>query len=101
MTLLEYQNKKTFLQKAIFQIDLKKFLWLKELKKLWRWHVIAELKGEEIVGTFHEKILQKKKKIQKKFRLVKVIKRKDDKLYIKSKSYDSSFNSLIDKKDII
>ena len=30
----------------------------------------------------------------------KVIKRKDDKLYIKWKGFDSSFNSWIDKKDM-
>ena len=32
--LLEYQNIKTFLQKAMFQIGLKKLLWLKKLKSL-------------------------------------------------------------------
>ena len=31
----------------------------------------------------------------------KVIKRKDDKLYVKWKGYDNSSNSWIDKKDII
>ena len=31
----------------------------------------------------------------------KVIKRKGDKLYIKWKDYDSSFNSCIDKKEIV
>ena len=30
-----------------------------------------------------------------------MIKRKDDKLYVEWKCYDSSFNSCIDKKDII
>ena len=29
------------------------------------------------------------------------MKRKDDKLYVKWKDYDSSFNSWIDKKDIV
>ena len=31
----------------------------------------------------------------------KVIKKKDDKLYVKWKGYDSSFNSWIDKKDLV
>ena len=35
---------------------------------------------------------------QKEFRIEKVIKRKGDKLYVKWKSYDSSFNSWIRKK---
>ena len=32
--LLEFQNIKTIWQKAMFQISLKKFLWLKSLKKI-------------------------------------------------------------------
>ena len=35
------------------------------------------------------------------FKVEKVIKKKDDKLYIKWKGYDGSFNSWIDKKDIV
>ena len=38
---------------------------------------------------------------QKDFRIGKVIRRKGDKLYVKRKDYDSSFNSWIDKKHII
>ena len=34
VVLLEYENIKTFLQKAMSQIGLKKFLWLKKLKTL-------------------------------------------------------------------
>ena len=44
---------------------------------------------------------EKRKKIQKEFRLENVMKRKGDKLYVKWKGYDSSFNCWIDKKDII
>ena len=47
----------------------------------------------------YEKELQKT--TQKKFRVEKVIKRKDDKLYVKWKGYDSSFNSWIYKKGSI
>ena len=54
--------------------------------------------GEEIFGTFHEKLLQKTN--QKEFRTEKVIKRKGNKLYVKWKGYDNSFNSWIDKKDV-
>ena len=36
-----------------------------------------------------------KRQINKKFRIEKVIKKKGDKLYVKWKGYDSSFNSLI------
>ena len=42
-----------------------------------------------------------KKTNQKEFRVAKVIKRKGNKLYVKWKGYDSSFNSCIDKKDVV
>ena len=41
-----------------------------------------------------------KKTSQKECGIEKVIKRKDDKLYVKWKGYDNTFNSWIDKKDI-
>ena len=51
-------------------------------------YIISNLNGEEIVGTLHEKELQKKAN-EKEFRVEKVIKRKGDKLYVKWKGYDS------------
>ena len=39
------------------------------------------------------------KRHQKEFRVEKVIKRKGDKLYVKWKGYDNSFNSWINKKN--
>ena len=61
-------------------------------------HVINDLNGEEITGTFYEKELQKT--YQQEFRIEKVTKRKGNKLYVKWKGYDKSFNSWIDKKKI-
>ena len=79
----------------MFQIGLKKVLWLKNLNKLCHWtYVISDLKGKEVVGKFYEKELQKSN--QKEFRMGKVIKRKDIKLYAKWKGCDGSFNSWID-----
>ena len=57
------------------------------------------MNGEPITGSFYEKELQKT--IQGKFRKEKVIKRKGDKLYVKWKGYDNTFNSWIDKKDAV
>ena len=37
---------------------------------------------------------------QKEFRIEKVLKKKGDKLYVKWKGYDNSFNSWIDKKTL-
>ena len=62
-------------------------------------YVINDLNGKEIVGTFYENKLQKTN--QKGFTIEKLIKRKGDKLYVKWKGYDHSFNSWIDKKDIL
>ena len=62
-------------------------------------YVLNDLTGEEIIGTFYENELQKTN--QKKFRIEKVLKKKGDKLYVKWKGYDNSFNSWIDKKDIV
>ena len=62
-------------------------------------YVINDLNGEEITGTFYENELQKTN--QKEFRIEKVIKRKRDKLYVKWKGYDNSFNSWINKNDLI
>ena len=61
--------------------------------------VISDLNGEPITGSFYEKELQKTS--QEKFTIEKVIKRKGDKLCVKWKGYDNSFNSWIDKKDIV
>ena len=62
-------------------------------------YVINDLNGEEIIGIFYKKELQKTN--QKEFRIEKVIKRKGGKLYVKWKGYDNSFNSWIDKKDLV
>ena len=43
-------------------------------------YVISDLKGREIVGTFHKKELQKSNR--KEFRVEKVMKKKGDKLYV-------------------
>ena len=54
-------------------------------------YVINHLNGEEITESFYVKELQKTN--QKEFRIYKILKRKGDKLYVKWKGYDNSFNS--------
>ena len=73
---------------------------IKKVKNTVPWtYVISDLNGEEIIGTFYEKELQKTN--QKEFRIEKVLRKKDEKLYAKWKGYDNSFNSWIDKKDLV
>ena len=62
-------------------------------------YIIVNLNGEEIIGTFHEKELQKTN--QEDFRIEEAIKKKGNKLYVEWKVYDNSFNSWIDKKDLV
>ena len=73
---------------------------IKRIKYTVPWtYVIDDLNGKEITGTFYEKELQKID--QQEFRIEKVIKKKDDKLYVKWKRYDNSFNSWINKKNLV
>ena len=62
-------------------------------------YIISDLNGEEITGSFYEIELQKTS--QEEFRIEKIRKRKGDKLYVTWKGYDNSFNSWINKKDLI
>ena len=59
-------------------------------------YIIRYFNEEEIVGTFHKMELRKTN--QKEFRTEKLIRRKGDKLHVKWKGYNNSFNSWIDKK---
>ena len=49
-----------------------------------------------LLEVFMKKKMQKTN--QKGFRIEKILKRKGDKLYVKWKGYDNSFNSWINKK---
>ena len=61
--------------------------------------MISYLNGEPIFRNFYEKELQKTS--QEKLRIEKVLKRKGDKLYVKWKGYNNSFNGWINKKDLV
>ena len=89
-----YASSKEFLD---IQATIECVFTLKLLRDMTR--TCNDLNGEEIIRTFFERELQKTD--QQKFRMEKVIKKKDDKLYVKWKGYDSSFNSWIDKKDLV
>ena len=58
-------------------------------------YVISDLNSEEIVGSFYGKELQKTN--QKKCR-IEMIQKKGNKLYVKWKGYNNSFNSWTNKK---
>ena len=69
---------------------------IKEIKNTVPWtYGINDLNGEQIIGPFHEKELQKTN--QEEFRIEKVIKKKRNKLYVKWKGCDNLFNSITNK----
>ena len=73
---------------------------IKKVKSTVPWtYVINDLNGEEIIGSFYERELQKTN--QEEFRIEKVIKRKGKKIYVKWKGYNNSFNSWIDKANLV
>ena len=65
---------------------------IKKVKNTIPWtYVISDLNSEEIVGTSYEKKLQKTSQVE----------RKGNRLYVKWNGYDNSFNSQINKRDIV
>ena len=69
---LQYQNTKTFLPKAVFQIGLEKFLSLQNLKTLCRPHILLViLTKNKFLERFTKKNCKKTK--QKEFRVEKLI----------------------------
>ena len=82
ITIEEYQNIKIF---PYFPNCLEIFV-IKNVKNtVLQTCVISDLNVEEIFETFYEKELQKTN--QKETRLKKVIKKEDDKLYVKWKGF--------------
>ena len=62
-------------------------------------YIVNDLNGEETIGSFYEKEMQKTS--LEEFRIEKVLKKKGDKLYVKWKGNNNSFNRWINKKDLI
>ena len=98
--MLGFQNSKNFLLKRYSQNWSDEVFIIRKIKNTVPWtYVISDLNGEPITGSFYEKELQKTN--QKEFRIENVIKRKVNKLYVKWKGYDNSFNSWINKKYLV
>ena len=77
-----------------------KFFVISKIKNTVPWtYVVNDLNGEKIIGTFYEKELRKTN--QQQFRIEKVLKRQGDKLYVKCKVYNNSYNSWINKEDVL
>ncbi|XP_070168346.1 uncharacterized protein [Polyergus mexicanus] len=78
----------------IFVID-------KVFKNIPPYYHIKDMKGEEIKGTFYEQELQKTKIPTNIYLVVKILKRKGNKVYVKWLGFDNTHNQWINKKDLI
>ena len=68
---------------------------VKKVKNNLPWiYVIRDLNGEQIVGSFYEKELQKTKKVIKRQTM------KSNKLYVKWKGYNDKEDTIISKSEI-
>ena len=95
--MLEFQNIKTIFAKRYVPNWSEEVFVVSKIKNTASWtYVISDLNGELIAKTFYQKYFQKTS--QEKIRILKVLKQKGDRLLVKLKRYDKSFNSWIDKK---
>ena len=59
------------------------------------------MNDEIIEGQFYTKELQLTKNTTGEYIIEKILKTKNNKIYVKWRGYDNSFNSLIDKNNVI
>ena len=58
----------------------------------------SDLNGEKVDAIYENEV---QKTNQKEFKIENIIKRKGDTLYVKWRGYNNSFNSWINKKDLL
>ena len=88
------------MKKAAYQIGLKQVFLIAKIKyTILRTYVISDLKMKNLLQFFMKENC--KKQIKKSLELKKLIKRKGDRLYVRWKGNDNSFNSWINKKEIV
>ena len=63
------------------------------------YYYLKDLNNEKLQGTFYEQELQKTKQDDS-YTIEKILKTNKDKIYVKWRGYDSSFNSWIDKNTV-
>ena len=82
--------------------------WSEELFKIYDINIpdvimykLKDMNDEIIEGSFYEKELQKSKNTTGEYIIEKMIKTKNNKIYVKWRGYNNSLNSWIDKNNII
>ena len=95
----EYQKYKNIFAKRYTPNWSEEVFIVSKIKNTVPWiYIISRLNGEPITGSFYEQGLQKTNK--KEFTTENIITRTGDKLYVKWKGSDNSFNSWNNKKDL-
>ena len=95
-------------RRDIFDKPTGNIKWSEELFKIYDINIsdvimykLKDINDEIIEGSFHEKELQITKNTTEEYIIEKIIKTKNNKIYAKCRGYSNSFNSWIDKNDII
>ena len=95
-------------RRNIFDKPSENIKWSEELFKIYDINIsdvimykLMDMNDETIEGSFYEKELQKTKNTTGEYIIEKTIKTKNNKIYVKWRGYNDSFNSWINKNDII
>ena len=95
-------------RRDIFDKPTGNIKWSEELFKIYDINIsdvimykLEDMNDEIIEGSFYEKELQKTKNTTGEYIIEKIIKTKNNRIYVKWRVYNNSFNSWIDKNNIM
>ena len=95
-------------RRDIFDKPTGNIKWSEELFKIYDINIsdvimykLKDMNDEIIEGSFYEKELQKTNNTSGEYIIEKIIKTKNNKIYVKWRGYSNNFNSWINKKDVI
>ena len=98
----------SLIRRDVFDKPSGNIKWSEELFKIYDINIsdvimykLKDMNDEIIEGSFYEKELQKTKNTTGVYIIEKIIKTRNDKLFLKWRGYNNSFNSWVDKKDVI
>ena len=94
-------------RRALFDKPTQNIRWSEQLYKIYKinksnvvTYQLKDMNDEIIRGQFYEKELQLTKNTTGEYIIEKILKTNKDKIYVKWRGYDSSFNSWIDKNTV-
>ena len=95
-------------RRDVFDKPSRNIKWSEELFKIYDINIsevimykLKDMNDDIIEGSFYEKELQKTKNTTVEYIIEKILKTKNNKIYVKWRGYNDSFNSWINKNDII